>query len=197
MNISMQQVAATTPSAEFDFGDVTGVGIATGTSSSIIYSATEHGIIMGICSGRVPLGYQQGLNKKFSRFTRYDYFWPAFSHIGEQPILNKEIYAQGTDDVSADAAVFGYNEAWSQYRYRENEVTGIFNSEANGTLDIWHLAQDFSSLPVLGSTFIQDTPPLARLMAVSGAEFLADFAFDIKHTRPLPTFSTPGLIDHF
>lgn len=197
VTIGIEQVAVTTQNGSANVGDVGGVAIGTGSSSAIMYSATEHGIIMGICSARAPLAYQQGLHKKFSRVTRYDYFWPAFSHIGEQPILNKEIYAQGTDDAAADAAVWGYNEAWAQYRYRPNEITGIMQSEALLSLDIWHLAQDFSSLPVLDATFIRDQPPFERVMAVELEEFLADFAFDIKHTRPIPTFSTPGLIDHF
>lgn len=198
MVVQMQQVAVTTQNTNANVGDVGGVGIAQGQSSAIMYSATEHGIIMGICSARAPLAYQQGLNKKFSRNDRYDFFWPAFSHIGEQPILNKEIYAQGTDDLVADAAVFGYNEAWSQYRYRPNEVTGKFNSEVTGPLDIWHLALKFSALPTLDASFIVDDTPFQRIVAVtSEPEFLADFAFDLIHTRPIPTFSTPGLIDHF
>jgi len=200
--IGLQQVPVTTQNASADVGDVGAIGIGVGASSAIMYSATEHGIIMAICSVRTPLGYQSGLHKKFTRFTRYDYFWPAFSHIGEQPILNHELHATGTGDRSAgtgDFAVFGYNEAWSQYRYRQNEITGVFQSQVTDTLDVWHLAQDFGGvLPVLDASFIQDNPPFQRLMAVQLIEeFLADFAFDIKHTRPLPTFSTPGLIDHF
>ncbi len=197
--IGMQQVASTTQNTNADLGDVAAIGIGTGQSSAIMYSATEHGIIMGICSARTPLSYQEGLHKKFSRVNRYDYFWPAFSHIGEQPILNKELVAQGSGDLVADAAVFGYNEAWSQYRYRPNEVTGIFQSQATDTLDVWHLAQDFGAvLPTLDASFIVDAPPFQRLMAVKlEEEFLCDFAFKIKHTRPMPTFSTPGLIDHF
>lgn len=181
-------------------GEVGGIGVGHGISNSMQYSATEHGIVMAICSVRCPISYQQGLPKKFSRVERFDYFWPAFSHLGEQPILNKELYAQGTDDLTADAAVFGYQEAWAQYRVAQNQVSGGLNSEAVNTLDVWQLAEDLQSLPVLGNSFINDKSyeSIDRALVVQQTtQFICEFHFDLKHTRPLPTFSTPGLIDHF
>lgn len=196
--IGIEEVKGTSFAAGGLPGDVGGLGRGSSNSSNIIYSATEHGLILGISSVRAPISYQQGLNKKFSRDGRYDHFWPAFSHIGEQAILNKQLYAQGDGNPTEDAAVFGYNEAWSDYRYRPNEIGGEFLSEATATLDIWHLAYDFAALPTLDASFIEDDTPFARIMAVDTSPyFLADFAFDIKHTRPMPTFSTPGLMDHF
>ncbi len=199
--ININPVAATTDNSGANIGDVAGTGVGIGHGNSIMYSATEHGIIMGIASARAPISYQQGLARKFTRFTRYDFFWPAFSHLGEQPIHTGELFATGTADRAAgtgDFAVFAYNEAWSQYRYRQNEIGGEFLSETATPLDVWHLAYDFASLPTLDDSFIKSATPFHRIVAVPGAvHFLADFAFDIKHTRPLPTFSTPGLIDHF
>ncbi len=198
--MGMTTAISSNQNASIDFGQVTGVGVGHGVSNSMMYSATEHGILMGINSITVPLTYQQSLAKKFSRVTRYDYFWPAFSHIGEQPILNKEVYCVGTDDLLQDAAVFGYNEAWSQYRMAQDLVTGNLNSDSATPLDVWHLALDFTSLPVLGDSFIQDSAAenIDRALIVqTTSQFIAEFHFNLKHTRPIPTFSTPGLIDHF
>lgn len=196
--IGIEEAVGTSFAAGGIPGDVGGLGRGSGRSSSIMYSATEHGIIMGIISIRAPISYQQGLNRKFSRLDRFAHFWPAFSHIGEQPILNKQIYAQGDGNPTEDEEVFGYQEAWADYRTRPNEIGGLFLSEATASLDLWHLGYDFSALPTLDSSFIVDATPFARIVAVdSQPYFLCDFGFDLKHTRPIPTFSTPGLIDHF
>ena len=134
----------------------------------------------------------------FSRSTRWDFYWPALAHIGEQAILNKEIYAQGSGDPAADAAVFGYQERFAEYRYKPSVITGQFRSNFATTLDTWHLAQDFSALPALNTAFIVDEPPIARVVAVpSEPEFLFDSYFDLKCARPMPIYGVPGMIDHF
>jgi len=162
------------------------------------YSAVEHGHIIGFASVRADLTYQQGLRKLWSRSTRYDYYFPAFAHLGEQAILNKEIYCDGS---SNDNNVFGYQERWAELRYNPSQITGLFKSTSAGTIDAWHYSQKFTSLPTLNSTFIQDNPPLARNLAVgsaaNGQQLLLDAFFNITAARPLPMYSVPGLIDHF
>ena len=161
-------------------------------------SFTEHGHVIGLCSVRADLTYQQGLRKMWSRSTRYDFYFPVFAALGEQAILNKEIYIDGSAN---DNLVFGYQERWAELRYHPSRVSGLFRSTAAGTLDGWHLAQKFTTLPTLNSTFIQDTPPMSRVLAVgtgaNGAQFIMDALFSVKATRPLPMYSVPGLIDHF
>lgn len=162
------------------------------------YSAVEHGHIIGFVSVRADLTYQQGLRKLWSRSTRYDYYFPAFAMLGEQAILNKEIYCDGSTN---DGNVFGYQERWAELRYNPSQITGLFKSTSAGTIDAWHYAQKFTSLPTLNSTFIQDNPPLARNLAVgsaaNGQQLLLDAFFNITAARPLPMYSVPGLIDHF
>ena len=119
-------------------------------------SFVEHGYVIGLMSVRADLNYQQGLRRHWSRSTKYDFYWPAFAMLGEQAVLNKEIFAQGT---SADNDVFGYQERWAEYRYNPSQITGLMRSTSTGTIDAWHLAQKFTSLPTLNETFIQDTPP--------------------------------------
>lgn len=159
------------------------------------YSALEHGHIIGLVSIRADLNYQQGVRKMWSRLTRYDYYMPEFAMLGEQAILNREIYARGT---SNDDTVFGYQERWAEYRYFPSLITGRFRSTSALTLDIWHLAQNFTSAPTLNDTFIQDTPPVSRVVAVpTQPQFLMDIFMSIRTVRPLPMYSVPGLIDHF
>jgi hypothetical protein len=162
-------------------------------------SFEEHGIILTLCMVRTNHSYQQGLNKKFSRKTRTDYYMPVFANIGEQPILNKEIYAQGTEQ---DDEVFGYQEAWAEYRYKPDIITGEMRSNyaENGGLDIWHYADYYESLPTLGSDFVKETKNnIDRTLAVQSSvsdQFQADFYFEEVDTRPMPVYSIPGLIDH-
>ncbi|AXH76238.1 MAG: major capsid protein [Microviridae sp.] len=180
-----------TPLAQL--GAVAQVVAKTGFSQSFV----EHGYIFGLMSVRADLTYQQGLARHWSRSTRYDFYMPVFAMLGEQAILNKEIYCTG---AAADADVFGYQERWAEYRYSPSQITGLFRSTASGTLDGWHLAQEFASLPTLNSTFIQENPPLDRVLAVSsqtGKQFLCDVFLHIRAARPLPMYSVPGLIDHF
>lgn len=161
-------------------------------------SFTEHSIIIGLCCVRADLTYQQGLNRMWSRKTRYEFYWPALSHLGEQAVLNKELYAQGTAAPGIDDGVFGYQERYAEYRYKPSRITGEFRSSFAQSLDIWHLAQDFSALPVLGPTFIEDNPPIDRVIAVTDEpHFLFDSYIQMKCARPMPVYGVPGLIDHF
>ena len=161
-------------------------------------SFTEHGYVIGLANVRADLTYQQGLRKLWSRGTRYDFYFPVFSHLGEQAVLNKEIYCQG---VAADDQVFGYQARWDEYRYNPSQITGLFRSTSAGTIDPWHLAQRFTALPTLNDTFIRENPPLSRVLAVgagaNGQQILLDAFFDAHAARPLPMYGTPGLIDHF
>lgn len=174
--------------------------MATGISNRHGFTAsfTEHGQIIGLINVRADLTYQQGLRKMWSRSTRYDYYFPVFAMLGEQAILNKEIYAQGT---SADENVFGYQERWAEYRYQPSMITGLFRSTSAGTIDNWHLAQKFTSLPTLNTTFITENPPVDRVLAVgseaNGQQFICDTFFEKVCTRAMPLYSVPGLIDHF
>ncbi len=162
-------------------------------------SFTEHGMIIGLVNVRADLTYQQGLHKMWSRSTRYDFYFPVFAHLGEQAVLNKEIYVTGDD--TQDNGVFGYQERWAEYRYRPSQITGQFRSTYANTLDGWHLSQKFANLPALNADFIQDNPPIDRILAVGnqalGSQFYFDAFFDVVKVRPLPMYSVPGLIDHF
>lgn len=169
-------------------------------------SFTEHGHILCLVAIRADLNYQQGLERMWSRSTRYDFYFPAFAMLGEQSILNKEIYAVGsaTGGITAgdqDMNVFGYQERWAELRYKPSKITSVFRSTAAGTLEAWHLAQKFTSLPALNTTFIQDTPPVSRVVAAGGAangqQFIFDSVFSARCVRPLPMYSVPGLLDHF
>lgn len=179
-------------------GTLAAMGTALAHNHGFTYSATEHGVIIGLVSVRADLTYQQGLARMWSRSTRYDFYFPAFATLGEQAILNKEIYVRGD---SNDNSVFGYQERWAEYRYYPSRISGLFRSTASGTIDAWHLAQRFTSLPTLNNTFIQDTPPVDRIVAVgaaaNGKQLIFDSFFDCKKARPMPMYSVPGLIDHF
>lgn len=180
-------------------GQLAAMGTAVSQGNGFSQSFTEHGYIIGLVSVRADLTYQQGLRKMWSRSTRYDFYFPAFAMLGEQAVLNKEIFTTGV--AATDNAAFGYQERWAEYRYNPSQITGLFRSTSAGTIDPWHLAQNFSSLPTLNATFIQDTPPLQRTLAVgsaaNGQQFIFDSFFDVKAARPLPMYSVPGLIDHF
>jgi len=179
-------------------GNLAAMGTALASGHGFTYHAQEHGYIIGLVNVRADLTYQQGLPKMWSRETRYDFYFPVFAHLGEQAVLNKEIYVTGT---STDDDVFGYQERWAEYRYKPSQITGLFKSTSSGTIDAWHYAQKFTSLPTLNATFIQETPPIDRTTAVgsaaNGQQFLMDAFFDCKMARPMPMYSVPGLIDHF
>lgn len=176
-------------------GNLAAYGTAVLNNHGFTKSFTEHGYILGLVSVRADLTYQQGINRDFLKTTRYDRYWPALAHIGEQAITNAEIYYQNTTD---DDDVFGYQERYAEYRYKPSMITGLFRSAASGTLDPWHLSQDFSSLPALDQTFIEENPPLDRAIAVPAEpHFLFDAYFDLRCARPMPLYGVPGQIDRF
>ena len=177
---------ATTPQ-----GNLSAIGTTVLSGHSFTKSFTEHTIVIGMVSVRTDLTYQQGLNRMFSRETIYDYYWPTLSTIGEQAVKNKEIYAQGT---SADETTFGYQERYAEYRYKPSSITGKFRSNATGTLESWHYAQEYSALPLLGDSWIQvtDTNVQRTLAVASEPQFIFDSLFKLKCTRPMPVNSVPG-----
>jgi len=197
INININPIAqqSATVSGGTPQANLSAIGTVGDSGHSFVKSFTEHEIVIGLVSIRADLNYQQGLNRMWSRQTRFDYYWPSLSHLGEQAILNKEIYAQGNAD---DDKVFGYQERYAEYRYKPSQVTGLFRSNATTSLDVWHLSQEFSALPALNATFIQEKPPIDRVTAVpSEPQFILDCYFNYKTARPMPTYATPGLIDHF
>jgi len=172
-------------------GNLAAMGVAHLRNHGFTYSSTEHCIILGFVSVRADLTYQQGLNRMWSRRTRFDYFWPDLSQIGEQAVLRKEIYADGTAN---DEIVFGYQERFAEYRYKPSTITSLFRSSAPQSLDAWHLSQEFATPPVLGPDFIVENPPVDRVIAVpSDPHFIGDFYFKYRCTRPMPLFAVPGL----
>ena len=180
-------------------GNLAAMGTSVASHHGFTQSFTEHGVIIGLVSVRADLTYQQGLHRMWSRSTRYDFYFPAFATLGEQAVLNKEIYVTGNSTQDND--VFGYQERWAEYRYKPSMISGVFKSTSAGTIDYWHLAQKFTSLPTLNTTFIQDTPPVSRVVAAgtnaNGQQFLCDTFFRNRVARPMPLYSVPGLIDHF
>jgi len=177
-------------------GNLAAMGTALLSNHGFTMSFTEHCLILGFVSVRADLTYQQGLNRMFSRQTRFDYYWPALAHIGEQAVLQKEIWATGVP--ATDDLVFGYQERYAEYRYKPSIITGLFRSDAAGSLDAWHLSQDFATAPVLDASFIEENPPLDRVIAVPAEpHFLFDSYIKMHCARPMPTYGVPGLIDHF
>ena len=172
-------------------GNLSAIGTTVLSGHSFTKSFTEHTIVIGLVSVRTDLTYQQGLNRMFSRETIYDYYWPTLSTIGEQTVKNKEIYAQGS---SADDETFGYQERYAEYRYKPSNITGKFRSNASGTLESWHYAQEYASLPLLGDSWIQvtDTNVQRTLAVASEPQFIFDSLFKLKCTRPMPVNSIPG-----
>lgn len=184
---------AYTPSPQ---GNLAAIGTAVAAHHGFTMSFTEHCVIVGIVSVRADLTYQQGINRMFSRRTRFDFYWPALAHIGEQAILRKEIFADGTP--VNDDTVFGYQERYAEYRYKPSQITGLFRSSNPTSLDAWHLSQEFATAPVLDSAFIVENPPLDRCIAVTTEpHFIFDSYFRMHCARPMPVYGVPGLIDHF
>nr|WNN13461.1 MAG: major capsid protein [Microviridae sp.] len=176
-------------------GNLAAFGVSGANTKVMSKSFTEHGYIIGLVNVRAALTYQQGLDRMWSRKTRYDFYWPSLAHLGEQAVLNKEIYAQGKPE---DDDVFGYQERYAEYRYGKNEITGRFRSSYPQSLDVWHLAQKFESLPTLSKSFIEENVPMDRVVAVpSEPDILFDSLINVKAARPMPLYGVPGLIDHF
>nr|WNN13477.1 MAG: major capsid protein [Microvirus sp.] len=180
-------------------GNLAAYALSTGSKHLFTKSFVEHGWILGLCSFQSDLSYQQGLEKMWSRFSRYDFYWPTFAHLSEEPILNQELYCQSDDvvdsnGVSVNSLPFGYQERYGSYRYKPSRVTGLFRSNATGTLDSWHLAQKFDKLPTLNKTFIESNTPIDRVLAVPDQpDLLCDFYFSLRCVRPMPIYSVPGL----
>lgn len=197
ININQVIQQSGTESATTPQGTVVGMSQTTDTNSDFTKSFTEHGLIIGVMVARYDHTYQQGLDRLWSRKDKFDFYWPVFANIGEQAIKNKEIYAQGNAE---DDEVFGYQEAWAEYRYKPNRVTGEMRSSYPQSLDVWHLADDYSKLPSLSAEWIQeDASTVNRVLAVSdnvSAQFFADIYVKNLCTRPMPMYSIPGLIDH-
>ena len=200
--VNVNPVAQTTPlpaaGTTTPQGNLAAFGTVTANGIGFSKSFVEHCVLLGIASVRADLSYQQGLDRMFRRRTRFDFYWPALAHLGEQSVLNEEIYCNMD---SNDALVFGYQERFAEYRYKPSKITGLFRSNVssgNTTIDFWHLAQNFGSLPTLNSTFIAETPPVSRVIAVSTEpQFLYDSYIKLICARPMPVYGVPGLIDHF
>lgn len=205
ININQVVQQSATASGETAQGTVTGMSVTTDTHSDFTKSFTEHGFVIGVMVARYDHTYQQGLERFWSRKDRFDYYWPVFANIGEQAVKNKEIFAQGPgvkDSAGAviDDQVFGYQEAWADYRYKSSRVTGEMRSQYAQSLDVWHLADDYSALPMLSDSWIrEDKANVDRVLAVTSSvsnQLFADIYIKNRTTRPMPMYSIPGLIDH-
>lgn len=198
--INVSQVLQTSESSDTSpQGNTAAFSLTGGTNIGFTKSFTEHGFIIGLACVRTQHSYQQGINRMWSRQRRYDYYWPEFAHLGEQAVLNKEIYA-GLN-IGAESEVFGYQERYAEYRYNPNLITGEFRSTYKQSLDIWHYGDEYASQPYLSDEWLQEpVTNVDRTLAVQSTvsdQFLADFYFQIKATRPMPLFGVPGLMDHF
>ena len=175
-------------------GNTAAYSMTTSRDKMVSYSAVEHGYIIGLACIRVDHSYQQGLSRMWTRKGRFDFYHPMLANLSEMAVLNQEIYAQGN---SKDTEVFGYQEAWADYRYHPNIVTGEMRSNYAQSLDAWHYADHYEQLPMLSSTWIQEgTENIDRTLAVQAEnshQFIADFYFDQTWTRPMPIYSVPGL----
>lgn len=197
INITAIPQTSNTPTSGTPQGNLAAFGAHQGRTG-FTKSFVEHGFVIGLLSVRADLTYQQGLNRMWSRRTRYDYAMPVLAHLGEQAVLLKEIFATGVSGVANDDKVFGYQERFGEYRYGQSLITGKFRSTYATPLDMWHLAQEFGSAPTLGQTFIEENPPLDRVIAVpSEPQFLLDSYIECRTTRALPMYGVPGLMDHF
>ncbi len=205
ININQVVQQSATASGETAQGTVTGMSVTTDTHSDFTKSFTEHGFVIGVMVARYDHTYQQGLERFWSRKDRFDYYWPVFANIGEQAVKNKEIYAQGPAKKDKagnviDDQVFGYQEAWADYRYKPSRVTGEMRSQYEKSLDVWHLADDYSALPMLSDSWIrEDKTNVDRVLAVTSEvsnQLFADIYIKNRTTRPMPMYSIPGLIDH-
>lgn len=197
INVSVNPVPNTAPNADVSYvqGSLAAYAVAAGEMPMITQSFTEHGVLIGLVSVRVDLTYQQGTAKQWHRRTRFDFYEPVLAHLGEQAVISKEIFTDGT---AGDEDVFGYQERWAEYRYKPSLVTGKLRTSDTLTLDSWHLAQQFTTRPTLNSTFIEENPPFARVIATpTEPVFLMDSYFKFTHVRAMPAYSVPGLIDHF
>lgn len=198
--LSMLQVAQTSSTdSTTPQGNIAAYSHTATADRAFTKSFTEHGCILGLMAIRQKHSYQQGIEKQFQQFRKYDNYFPQLAHLGEQGVKTSELY--NTDDSTNDAVVLGFNEAWYQYRYRQDTVAGYMRSNITGSLDIWHYADDYDNAPVISETFINETDTyLRRTLAVTDNEthqFLIATMVKGTATRPIPLFSIPGLIDHY
>ncbi len=190
--INISPVANTSSTATEDQAELRGIGTGVISGHSWAKSFTEHGYILGLVRARGDLTYFQGIDRLWSRSTRYDFYIPALANLGEQTVLNQEIYHSNV--LATDVAVFGYQERWAEYRMKHSRLAGTFSPDVTGALSQWHLAEDFASLPPLNAAFIQDQTPMDRIVAVTTEDdFLLDLWFDYKCARPLPVYSVPSI----
>ena len=194
--LNIHQVAQTSSSdSATPQGNLAAYGVYADSRHGFTKSFVEHGYVIGLINVRADLSYQQGIERMWSRHTRYDFYWPTLAHLGEQEVLNKEIYAQGNEH---DDEVFGYQERYAEYRYKPSLVTGKLRSGTGNSLDVWHLAQHFDNLPALNDEFIADNPPIKRALAVQNEpEFILDMWFNLNCVRPMPVHGIPGFQSHF
>ncbi|WNK12537.1 MAG: major capsid protein [Microvirus sp.] len=193
-SVAQTSGSPTTPSTieETPQANLSAIGLVSSHGNGFTKSFVEHSIIIGLVMVRADLSYQGGVNRMWVRRTRYDFYWPALAHLGEQPVYQYEL-----DVASASGAVFGYQERWAEYRYHPSLITGQFRSNVPGSLDYWHLAQALTN-PVLNAAFIEENPPVDRVVAVPDEpEWLFDSHFMVKCARPMPLYSVPGMADHF
>ena len=194
------QTSETTTGDGTPQGNLAAFALVSSKRHGFVKSFVEHGIVIGLCNVRTDLSYMQGISRCWTRKSRVDFYWPAFAHLGEQTILNKEIYADGSEK---DDEVFGYQERWSEYRYFPNLITGQMRSTYKEPIDYWHYAQKFDALPNLNSAFMIDTASydgIKRASAVrrpDAPQFYLDAYMRLRCTRPMPVYSVPGLVDHF
>lgn len=179
-------------------GEQAGIGYAVAQNHGFSHSFTEHGVILGLVNVRADLTYQNGIERMWFRRTQFDFYWPSLAHLGEQAIISAEIYADGS---ALDAEVFGYQERWSEYKYKPNRVSGLFRSKDPTPLDMWHFADNFATRPALNAGFVQQSSvAIDRVLQVdsnNGAQFLFDGLFDLRWARPMPMYSIPGLGSRF
>lgn len=173
------------------------IGTASWSGHGFVKSFTEHGVLIGLACVRADLTYQQGINRMWGRKSRFDFYWPVLAHLGEQAVLQSEIYAEPAGGPP-NIEVFGYQERYAEYRYKPSQITGLFRSNHPETLDVWHLAQEFQVAPQLNDIFIEENPPIDRVIAVQDEpHFLFDAHFSLRCARPMPLYGVPGLVDHF
>ena len=200
--VNMDQVLQTSATNDVSpQGNTSAFSLTSDRDHCFTSSFTEHGIILGLACVRQVHTYQNGISRLWKRKDRFDYYWPALAHIGEQPIRNEEIFAWSSpESATPPTDTFGYQEAWYEYRYKPSMVTGEMASNAEGSLDVWHYADQYYTTPILSQDFINETDVnIERTIAVQGGyhQFLFDAQFMPKLTRAMPLYSVPGLIDHF
>ncbi|AXH74351.1 MAG: major capsid protein [Microviridae sp.] len=196
--VNVSTVPQTTPDftgSETPQGNLAAFATVSGSGHCFNKSFTEHGFIIGLMNFTADVTYQQGLERFWSRQTRVDHYFPEFAHLGEQTILNKEIFVTGDE---TDDEVFGYQERYAELRYKPDMITGKLRSTDPQSLDVWHYAEEFTALPVLGADFIRQASPIKRnVVNIDEPTFKVDIKFNLDQTKILPMFGTPGFVDHF